>query len=355
MQTQHNLSDQHLSTQIQAIGNHGEIPLVPSETDDLILSLDEVRMEFGDPVVNGGVDYGELIRLYRQALYDEACDDKFRKWNERPLSDFHRTANRHEMAYCHKLLTERDKAEKRGANFKEFFRELKEFHNYSETDRTLRRQIAHARLAMVLAAKGMIDRLPSQNVSGVISANLPRQAWVPFLKKHPVKRGQPSKIKSLVEEYCARTGTPVRLQAPRSSALPKLASTVPTPAITETTEVHETEAPSEQPLPTRQQPKKIQVKKVAKLLALQLSGVVPVCHLESPEVLAKAILERLDKSASSVPRPTRHEKLDQLAAVLTTLDPVRADGLAKAAMRLMLGAALDTAIQKVGASKKSAP
>lgn len=60
-------------------GKYGEVLIVPAETDDPILSLDEVRMDFGDPVIEGGVDYGELIQLYRQAVHGEVTDGQFFK------------------------------------------------------------------------------------------------------------------------------------------------------------------------------------------------------------------------------------------------------------------------------------
>ena len=91
------------------------------------------------------------------------------------------------------------------------------------------------------------------------------------------------------------------------------------------------------------------------MLAPQLDGIVPAYHLEEPTALAKAIVESLDQSTHAVPRPARHQKLDELAAKLTLLDPVRAEELAKAAMRLMLGAALDKATKKMGSRKNVTP
>jgi len=335
--------------------SYGAVLMIPSEDFEPILSVEETTPAFGEPVLEQGVNWTELLTLYRQAIHGEDRDSNYEAWNRRPLEDFLDTANRHEVGYFHRLLTLRDQLIQQGLTFAEVYRHLKEEHEYKNTDRTLRRQVAHARLGLVLTAKGRIDKLPSQNVSAVIVAKMPRAAWIPFLDRHPIKEASNETVKKTILSFADYHNVPLRMQSPMNpvSHRPRLlTSSGPFASETQSNkeEGAETEVPvALEPCTNR---RKVAKKQLAKQLAVELSGRVPAYHLTQPESVAKSIIEEIDAAVAGVPKPGRHEKLDELASVLNQLDPSRYDALHKAAIRIILGNALDSAIKKVRALEK---
>lgn len=335
--------------------SYGAVLMVPSEDMEAVLSMEETTPAFGEPVLEQGVNWSELLTLYRQAIHGESRDSNYEAWNRRTLAEFRDTANCHEVGYFHRLLTLRDQLLQQGLTFQEFYRHLKEEYKYTSTDRTLRRQIAHARLGLLLAAKGRIDKLPSQNVSAVIVAKLPRAVWIPFLDRHPIKEAGNETVKKNIFSFADYHRVPLRMQSPQDpvSHRPHL-PTSPGPFAPEPqsnkVEGTETEV-SAVPEPCANR-RKVAKNNLAKQLAVELSGRVPAYHLAQPESLAKSIIEEIDATVTGVPKPGRHEKLDELASVLKQLDPNRCDALHQAAVRIIVGDALDSAIKKVRSLEK---
>lgn len=344
-------------TESSFLNNHeasdltGAITMVPPEEFDDTLNERELKMRFGEPVIFGGTNFTELSTRYQQSLCIVPKDEAFHEWNVQPLQEFSSNAESAEMHYSHRVLVLCDSLKMRGIIGKDAHEILKENHGYGWCERTLRRQCAHARLALILAAAGKIDLLPSQNVCAAISSVLPRHAWVLFLSAHPVKESSPEAVKKKIVDFAGRRGITLRGRPVR-----RLESAACTPLLL--AEAHETSpispearqkieegAPST--VPTL---KRLAAKKLSKLLAAELHKSVPAYHLQDSEVFAKVFAQELDLKVSSVPRPARHAKLDALAATLCSLDPVRTQSIQQAALRLLLGQVVDRATDLAGAN-----
>lgn len=334
------------------LANAAAILMVPPEEFDPVLQPEELQMRFGEPVIHMGSNYSLMATQYKQAIHGDPRDKVFKKWDAVPLSTYLQNAECHTMAYCHRLLVLTDRLRKQGATAKEAFEFLRDHHGYDKTERTLRRQTAHARLGLVLAASGQIDSLPSQNVAGIISARLARRWWAGFLSISKIKEGLPNKVQRALQDYSYRYNVPLRGEPinsvhRRKTFLPPLPDDrVAQDSILEVPASTEGEANAQKKIQNqkKKQPKNF----LAPLLANELQGRVPNYHFQDPPAFSKAFLEELDKGTSSVPRPARHKQLDEIADAMARIDPVRAEMVATAALRAFYWAIIDKTTQTAG-------
>ena len=325
------------------------ISIVAGEEHEGPLKAGDLTMQFGEPVIANGTNYSELATLYLQALGLAPSNQSFLEWNARPLGNFAQRAASSEMSYSHRLLVLYDILRREGFCGKRLHEALVGNCGYGSTERTLRRQVAHARLALILAAAGKIDLLPSQNVSGTISSRLPRPFWRAFLSKHQIKEAEAATVKKAIDDFGANHGIPLKGQQSgplKPLPLHRIPELIPINAPSASNEkLEEAEIERSAHSKSGNLPKKA----IAKVLAAELKGRVPAYHLKNPEDFALAFLMAIDKSISSVPCPGRHQDLDELASVLGRLDEKRIKRATQAAMRLVIGKALDDASSQAGA------
>lgn len=334
------------------VENTDAILMVPPEEYDPVLQPEELEMRFGEPVIHQGSNFSLMATQYRQAIHGDPRDEAFDQWDAIPLSTYLQNAEHHTMAYCHRLLILTDGLRKQGATAKEAFEILRDHHGYDKTERTLRRQTAHARLGLVLAASGQIELLPSQNVAGIVSPRLHRRWWGQFLSISKIKEGLPNKVQRALQDFSDRYNVPLRGQPINSiyrwkTFLPQLPDDrVAQDSTLEVSASTEGDAPVQAvcQTPKRKKPKNT----LTPLLAKELHGRVPNYHFQNPSAFSKAFMEELDKGTSSVPRPARHKQLDEIADAMARIDPVRAEMVATAALRAFYGAIIDKATQTAG-------
>lgn len=368
-------SPQHATPQTESpsLSNHqapdytGAIRMVPPEEFDGPLNPPEIEMRFGNPVIFNGTDYSKMKKYYSQAVHDQPTDEEFACWESVPLSAYAQRADSSAMEYCQRLLVIHDRLRRQNVSSQTAYEVLKEHHGYMQTDRTLRRQLAHARLALILAAAGRIEMLPSQNTSAVITALLPRHAWVPFFSHSGFTECGAGTMQKKAVEFAERKGIALRGQPAGQCKTTIKSQMLLNESVAELPEKRPGEEPDPAPEEERganvteptdiSKCKKLAVKQLAKAIKQELHHSVPAYHMKEPAEFAKVFVQELDGLVKSVPRPSRHAKLDALAVALSRHDPVRARAMEKAALRLLLGQVVDRATDRAGArsGKKVTP
>lgn len=306
--------------------------MVPSTDDDPVLSAVELEMRYGQPVIHRQTDYSRLAKFYRQAVSGEAEDKDFATWNAKPLQDFHRAADQAAMEYCHRLLVLRDQYLLQHASTKGFYTWLKDLHGYEQTDRTLRRQVCHARMALILAGCGRIDFLPSQNTATIIATLLPREAWAAFLSAFPVKEAGKATLQRKIVGFANRQNIPLRMTPiippTQLPSLPEKESTdldqEETNPTLETVIVPPTtpaQAEDPDPLPEK--------------LAPAMAAYTPRYWLEnqSASQMAKRLTRLLKAKIKTAPRPARHAQRMDLHRQIADHSPHLADQISEAALQ----------------------
>jgi hypothetical protein len=310
---------------------YGAVPMVPSAEDDPPLSAAELEMRFGHPVIHRQVDYSRLARFYRQAVLGGIEDNDFAAWRAMPLGDFHQAADMADMAYCHRLLVFRDQYLLENADTKGFYAWLKDHQGYEQTDRTLRRQISHARMALILAASGKIDLLPSQNSSATIASLLPREAWGDFLSAFPLKEAGKATLQRKIVGFADRQNIPLRmtpLSLPQSSPPPETEPTAIELAASPAPETagETTPATDAQTAPPDQLPEK---------LAPAMAGFAPQYWLahQSETQMAKRMVRLMKTTIKAAPRPARHAQRIEFHRQLATHSPQLTEQITLAALQ----------------------
>ena len=151
----------------------GAVLMVPPIEEETPFSPEELKMEFGSHVQEGGVDYSSAIANYLSAVHGQ-------KKEAEPLPTIAELFNEETKAGMQlnlALVLARDTKEYRNHGF----RSLEDWVNSNVgvpmNHSTIHRRIVHGRCAMLFAAKGMIDKLPSQAQCTIIS-RLPRAHWL---------------------------------------------------------------------------------------------------------------------------------------------------------------------------------
>jgi hypothetical protein len=331
------------------------ISIVAGEEYDGPLGPQELKMRFGSPVVESGINYSELATLYSQALNYKKSNPRFREWNARPLSDFAHGAAAADMSYSHRLLALHDMLRKEGFHGINLYDQMVQRFGFNSTERTLRRQVAHARLALIFAVAGKIDLLPSQNVAAVVAAHLPKRYWTAFISISEIKQAESNTVKKAIQAFAVRHGILLKGQPIKCSQ-----AVLPTP-------LQELSCPDAPPAPGDKveteiaaivPPKSsVRLSKTAlvKKLAPELVGCVPKYRLRNLEGFAVALINAINAEVCSVPRPGRHPALDKIAAIFEHLDEEKFKRLNQAALRLVIGKAVDEASSQAGARVKKVP
>lgn len=71
------------------------IKMIPPEEYDGPLSLSEIEMRFGSPVIYEGTNFTKMSKFYGQAVYDEPADAEFLEWQSIPLSEYAKRVGGH--------------------------------------------------------------------------------------------------------------------------------------------------------------------------------------------------------------------------------------------------------------------
>lgn len=318
-------------------GNLGAVLIVPPEELDLDppFCLAEIQPRSGEHVIHGGVDYTLEARLLCQALGAAPVSKDFEIWDNTPLREFADAANRADFQYCNRLLALLQRAKNiEKTSFTDFHRWLAETQEYNGTSRTLRRQTNHAALGLILAAIGLVDKVPSQNVSNTICAMLPRSAWVPFIKSCSTVNFGREAAKSRIVAFARSANIPLRGE-PAAGREVRHRPGNPAAML----------PPQPQRAATSMatKPKKtLHRKRLAFRLSHSLAGVIPASRLIHPEAFAQTLVQNLSRAAK-VPRPARHAKLQQLFADISSLDARFAEEIETAALLRFLAVAVDAA------------
>lgn len=315
----------------------GTIPMVPSLDFEPPLSPIELEMRFGEPVIHDLVDYSRLAHLYRQALFVERADPHFVQWDAIPLRDFAKKAESSAIHYAHRLLTMRDSYFVANGSSRGFHAWLQRKHGYDQADKTLRRQICHARMSLILAARGRIESLPGQNVSGVIAGLLPRCTWADFLTAFPVKHCGKTGLQKKICMFSEETNIPLRLTPSPNIPIPGLPDDNHPPVLPEPDGMPGQECPtpiSASPPDLEKPTKKVPL---AEKIAPDMAGFCPHYWLErqTSAHLAKRILKGLRVKIKAVPRPAWKEQRLALHAVIAKHDPLLAEKITQTALLLL--------------------
>lgn len=299
------------------------IYMIPPHDYEPPLTELEITAKFGTPVIENGINFTEYAQLYLQVVRGKDSGA-----SEKPLQSLRELENdelRSVMKANMLLLIWHDSKAHHRDKEPSFDKWVRETRHVTWKRSTINRRICHARLALMLAAEGLIDYLPSQNATAIIS-RLSRTEWASFCSSlEPRQEIGPSKLNKMVVSYSERNGVPLRntpVLIPEDNR-----SLLAAPRETETSETSLSDS---------------QINKVAKpgdlipKLAEQLTAILPAYKLGKngrPSVQrARNFLTAITAIARKVAKPTQMAKRLQFQAWLANADPVRAERVLNAAI-----------------------
>jgi len=204
------LVDSDLALKAQAVG---AAYMLPPHDLDSPLSEAEILPRFGEPVIHNGVNYTALSHDYLDAVSgkQEPPQEK-----QKPGSSLRELANMEEksvMEFNAGLLRDHDSQAHRKAGIPRFEKYVAMETGKTFSRSTLLRRMVHGKVALIFAAGGAIDSLPSQNQANLIG-QLPRHVWLPFwrqlLSQHPKGNVGETALKEAVPLYATRHELPLR-------------------------------------------------------------------------------------------------------------------------------------------------
>ena len=189
----------------------GAVLMLPPNDHDDPLSETEIEMAFGTHVVEGDVDFGRFVRLYRQEVHGIPGGAPKKPEEIPSLVDLFKDSGKIDMEINLMLLIAHDSKVYRRHGCRNFLEHVRNDLGIRITNSTLHRRIAHGRLAMVLAARGLIDKLPSQAQAEFVT-KLPRPHWTLFCKEIDLQGKGKEYTKSEVARYAITYRLPLRGQ-----------------------------------------------------------------------------------------------------------------------------------------------
>lgn len=156
----------------------GAVYMLPPHELDSPLTADEITPRFGTPVISKGVNYAAMSREYLRVVHGEESGKPHATPGGEPtlrqLADHEHHAV---MEYNFRLLRDHDSQAHKKAGVSRFEKFVEEETGEKHSRSTLVRRMVHIKFALLAAAAGGADSLPSQNQANAIG-RLPRNHWV---------------------------------------------------------------------------------------------------------------------------------------------------------------------------------
>ena len=185
--------------------------MVPPIEQEDPLTERELEMLNGTDVVEGGVDFGRFIRIYRQEVHGITGGGKINPEEIPSLVELFKAADKIDMEVNLTMLIDHDSKKHRKHGRTKFAQYVQRDLGIKKTKSTIYRRIAHGRLALILAARGLIDQLPSQAQAKIVTS-LPRPHWALFCKGIEFQGKGEALLKQEVATYALRHCLPLRGQ-----------------------------------------------------------------------------------------------------------------------------------------------
>jgi len=155
----------------------GAVLMVPPVEQETPFSEQELKMEFGVHVKEAGVDFSHAIKTYLEVVHGSGANKESECKLMSKIAELCKEEAKIGMNIDLALVLAHDSKiyRKQGCN------SLEEWVNsvlgVPMNHSTLHRRMVHGRFSMLFAAKGMIDRIPSQTQCKILS-QLPRTHWI---------------------------------------------------------------------------------------------------------------------------------------------------------------------------------
>lgn len=192
----------------------GAIYMLPPHEMDSPLTAEEIAPRFGTPVIARGVNYAAMSREYLRVVLGEETEgpstNPAREPSLRELAD-----NEHHavMEFNFRLLRDHDSQAHKKAGVGRFEKYVEEETGEKHSRSTLVRRMVHIKFALLAAAAGGVDSLPSQNQANIIGC-LPRNHWVRVWRDIQASGAGQRISKTALEEavvlYAQRHNLPMR-------------------------------------------------------------------------------------------------------------------------------------------------
>lgn len=189
----------------------GAVLMVPPLDQEDPLSEKELEMQCGTHVVEAGVDFGRYVRIYRQEVHGIPSRAKKKPEEIPSVVELFKAAGKIDMEINLTLLIAHDSKDHRKHGRSKFAQYVQSDLGIKITTSTIHRRIAHGRLALILAAKGLIDKLPSQSQAEIITC-LPRSHWPLFFREVEFRGKGEEFLKREVTRLALRNRIPLRGQ-----------------------------------------------------------------------------------------------------------------------------------------------
>lgn len=192
----------------------GAVYMLPPHEFDSPLTEEEIAPRFGTPVIVNGVNFAAMSQKYLCDVHGkDYANPQSASVNEPTLRDLAARENDAAMEFNFRLLCDHDSKAHKKAGVSSFEKYVAEETGEKHSRSTLIRRMVHIKFALLAAADGGADALPSQNQANTIG-RLPRGFWVRFWR-HITSGGSGKKIgKAALEEavvvYAQRNRLPLR-------------------------------------------------------------------------------------------------------------------------------------------------
>jgi hypothetical protein len=334
--------DSILAIKAQQVGAAFMLP--PHELDSP-LSAAEILPRFGEPVVVNGVNYTALARAYLAAVSGEYERPQEAQEPCESLAELANTEERSVMLFNAELLRAHDSLAHRKAGIPRFEKYVAMETGKTYNRSTLTRRMVHAKVALIFAAGGAIDILPSQNQANLLG-QLPRHVWLPcwrdILAQNPNGKVGKAALEKAVPLYATRHQLPLRGERLDSEqGILPLEDVVPTAKSQDDTPVGLLKT---EDIPVSRQEADQQI---IKLLDPILQNYLPRRardRLKKKNAsLGRQYLSAVRTAVRKTPSPTKNDNRSDLFNAMAEHHPV----LGKEILRLMLGLAFQKIDEKL--------
>lgn len=338
------LVDSALAIKAQAVGAAFMLP--PHELDSP-LSADEILPRFGEPVVDNGVNYTALAYDYLDAVSGRHGPSQEKQKPGSTLKELANTEVKSIMEFNVSIVRDHDSQAHRRAGILRFENYVAKETGKTFSRSTLQRRMVHAKFALIFAAGGAIDILPSQNQANLIG-QLPRHVWLPFwrglLSQHPSGKMGDTALKEAVPLYATRHQLPLRGE--RLEAEQKI---LPLPDASPAADPKPEVGPPPEKAATknRELTRQEADQEIIKLLNPILQEYLPRRTKErlkkKKNSLGRQYLSAIRAAVRQTPSPFKRGKRSNLFNAIATHHPA----LAEDVLRLMLGLAFEQFDEKL--------
>ena len=204
------------------------VDLISSLNSDSPLTPEELRMTFGRPLIQNGIDYSAYITKYLHAVHgtEPLFEEKECSRLLPSIGDLATEGKRIAMQVILELLIAHDAKAHRMENCRSF-QHWVNGKGLAMTTSTIDRSLWHARFILFFAANGGLDSLPNQAQANAMAA-LPRSHWLHFWRDAQFwKSAGKTAIERALPDYAQKHG--IRLPEITCPQPPLLISGAPQP------------------------------------------------------------------------------------------------------------------------------